>query len=406
MLATLRKALGSLRRSLTHVGERQPLHKAAFVVILALDLFVLVSIFDGLDAHTRQLASPWDRVPPLCRELVVEASWTPANRLDRLGEQVAGRRADVVDVLPARKGDLHPTCARLVALVDAVAAREDLARALETRRKTQAQLRDVGEQLSSLKAAYDTALLETIARRDGTRPELTAIRSGVADRTVALEEARAQLASIDARLGETEAVTAVWKALEALSADDRAALTSDLRRMTFWFPVKRLGMQLLFALPLVAVFLAWSAASRRRGRGLQTLVASHLLVVASIPVFFLVTEAVYEVIPKRLLARVLDLLVSLKLVALWHYAVMALAVASALLLAVFIQRKLFSREKLLERRIARGLCQDCGRRTPASVRHCPFCGVPQYRACARCGGDTPVHARFCTGCGREPAAAG
>jgi RNA polymerase subunit RPABC4/transcription elongation factor Spt4 len=128
-------------------------------------------------------------------------------------------------------------------------------------------------------------------------------------------------------------------------------------------------------------------------------VSSHLVVVASIPVLLRVGDAVYEVIPKRLLKRLIDLLESLKLVALWHYLVIALAVAAGLATVFAIQRWLFSRERLMERRIAKGQCQRCGKRLPAGARACPFCGFGQRRACGACGGATPVHAPFCAECG-------
>ncbi len=164
-------------------------------------------------------------------------------------------------------------------------------------------------------------------------------------------------------------------------------------------------MQLLFLLPLLATFAVWHGASARRGRGLQALVAAHLVVVASIPLIFRIAEAVYDVLPKRFLKRFIELLVSLKLVAIWHYLVIALGVAAALATVFAIQRWLFSRERLLERRIAKGECQSCGKRLPAGARACPFCGYGQRRACSSCGGRTPVHAPFCSECG-APATAG
>ena len=164
-------------------------------------------------------------------------------------------------------------------------------------------------------------------------------------------------------------------------------------------------MQLLFLLPLLGTFAVWHGASARRGRGLQALVAAHLVVVASIPLIFRIAEAVYDVLPKRFLKRFIELLVSLKLVAIWHYLVIALGVAAALATVFAIQRWLFSRERLLERRIAKGECQSCGKRLPAGARACPFCGYGQRRACSSCGGRTPVHAPFCSECG-APATAG
>jgi hypothetical protein len=62
--------------------------------------------------------------------------------------------------------------------------------------------------------------------------------------------------------------------------------------MNFWFPVKRLAMQMIFLLPLFVVFYAWNNTSIRKGRGIQILVSSHLLVVSFIPIFFKIIETV------------------------------------------------------------------------------------------------------------------
>jgi RNA polymerase subunit RPABC4/transcription elongation factor Spt4 len=96
----------------------------------------------------------------------------------------------------------------------------------------------------------------------------------------------------------------------------------------------------------------------------------------------------------------MDLLESLKLVAIWHYLVIAVAVAAALFLIYIFQKKLFSREKLIERRIAKGQCQECGKHLPAGSAACPFCGFAQFRSCSSCGKLTLVYGKFCRECGK------
>lgn len=100
-----------------------------------------------------------------------------------------------------------------------------------------------------------------------------------------------------------------------------------------------------------------------------------------------------------MLRELIALLQAWGLVAIWNYLVMAAAVGVALALVVLLQRKLFSRERLLERRIAKGLCQRCGKLLPGVAQACPFCGFRQYRPCAHCNRSTHVHARFCEACG-------
>ena len=47
---------------------------------------------------------------------------------------------------------------------------------------------------------------------------------------------------------------------------------------------------------------------------MQALVSSHLLVVAFIPIFGKIVETIYDIIPHKLLEKIIDFLISLKLV--------------------------------------------------------------------------------------------
>ena len=53
MPGTLGVRIQRFRQRLTRL-DNEPLGKAALVIILFLDLFILLSIFDGLGAHTAQ----------------------------------------------------------------------------------------------------------------------------------------------------------------------------------------------------------------------------------------------------------------------------------------------------------------------------------------------------------------
>jgi hypothetical protein len=275
-----------------------------------------------------------------------------------------------------------------------------LTSAFEDRGRFAQESGDLQREIGNLKGAYDTSLLETIARRKEGRANVNTLKKDIRQKTDALNTLQGQVAALEQRINGHELVRLFWEKLAGLREQDRELLKTDLRRLHFWFPVKRLAMELLFLLPLFAAFSLWNNASIRRSRGIQTLVSSHLLVVSFIPIFFKIIETVYDIIPKKLLKKLMDLLESLKLVAVWHYLVIALAVATALFLIYIFQKKLFSREKLIERRIAKGQCQECGRRLPPASPACPFCGFKQLAACKHCGKPTLVYGKHCRECGK------
>lgn len=402
MSAKLKDGIGKLRDNLIKLGRDQQLSRATLVILVFLDLFILISIFRGLDEHTRQLDAPAERVPDVCRQIAVHGRWNPTNRLDELTGIVDAYSTSHVRI-EEEEWQLHPLCARFVEPIEKIKADVNLARLFEARRRDQKELRDIERKIGQLESAYATSLGESAARRDEGQPDVASIAADIRQQTAAMNALRAQLADRDARLDRSSLIVGLWEEIEALTDADRERLKSDLRRLNFWFPLTELGMQLLFLLPLFAAFYFWNSASIRRGRKVQTLVSSHLLVVSFIPIFCKIVELIYDIIPKHLLDRILDFLIALHLVAIWHYLIIALAVGWALVLIYLFQKKLFSHEKMLEKRIGKGLCQQCGKLLPADASACPFCGFGQFETCPHCNRPTHVHARYCRECG-EPRA--
>lgn len=399
MLSLIREKTRKFQQHLTQL-DNQPLNKAALVVILFLDLFILVSIFDGLADHTGQLTSPEQHIPPVCREIVIDANWNPTNRLGNLARIVSGYHESyfVPDERDEKKPQ-HSLCAPIVRALKAIRQDEGLSKNLIQNLKLQQESRELRAELDRMKGAYDTSLLETIANQRQAETNVASIRKEIADKTAATDELVRRQRLLEASLEQDSRVRELFALAMAVSDADRKALRDKLRRMNFWYPVKRLGMEMLFLLPLFLVFYFWNSRSIAGNRPYQTLVSSHLLVIVLIPVLFKVVELVYDIIPKKLLKQVIDLLEALNLVAIWYYLLIGAAVLAALALTYLFQKKLFSREKLIQRRIARGLCQHCGLRLPPDSQYCPACGAGQYRACSRCHEPTHVNGKYCMACG-------
>lgn len=396
-IGALGRYLGVARGHLTHLN-RQPLSRAALVVVLLLDAFVLSSIFDGLARHTAQLTQPDEAVPARCRDIVLDRQWTPAGRLEQLGEVVAAHTASAWQAQASRASP-HPVCAPVVGAIDAVLADGALTQRFDDARALRRQSADLRAQIERLKGSYDTALLEKIAGAEAPTRADTLGRE-LAAKTGALDEATGRLAQLEAAIGREARVQALWGRIDAVQPADRDRLRADLGRLETWYPVRRLGWELLFLAPLVGLFYAWNAASIRRGRAVQTLVSAHLLVVAFIPVLCKLLQLVYDILPRRFLHQLMALLESVHLIALWHYLAIALAVGASLVLIYVLQNKLFARDRLLARRIARGQCQDCGLALPPDSAFCPACGFGQFTPCPHCGQASHVHGRFCRACGQ------
>ncbi len=399
MRTIFRRLFDRIRANLTRFDEH-PLSTATLVIILFLDVFILVSILNGLSKHTLQLTAPDEYIPRICREVVLDQRWNSTNRIESISSIALPYATSYYEV-EQEKRDLHPLCAPHVVVLDRIKQEKDLTRALELRATYSAESMKLQEEIASQKGAYDTSLLETIAGQGEGQVNVDAVKAAIQNKTDALNTLTVQIATVDRTIEAHELVKLLVQLFASIREQDRETLRSDLRKLIFWFPIKKLAMQLLFLLPLFVVFYVWNAASVRNRRSVQTLVSSHLLVVSFVPIFFKIIEAIYDIIPKKILKQLIGLLESLKLVGIWYYLVIALAVAAALFLIYLFQKKLFSREKMLERSISKGLCQECGRRLPPGSPACPFCGYLQFRSCQTCGKSTHVYGRHCRECGAQ-----
>lgn len=403
MLSSITAGAQRFQQRLTRL-DNQPLSKAALVVIIFLDLFVFSTIINGLYNHTRQWESPDGVITPLCREIVIDDYWNPPNRLSRLANKVSRHR--VYDYPTDQRNDAmtrHALCGSIISAYQAMLNDTALVDQLVKIPRLDRQMRDLRAAQERVKSAYDTNLLEQIAEQPQPDKNLSAIRKESSDQSVALDNVIKERSALAALIEQNSLVQALYARIDAITEADRLALQKELQSLNFWYPVKRFGIEALFLLPLLGVFYFWNSRSVSANRPFQTLVSSHLLVVASIPVVLKIGELVWDIIPKKLLKKLIEFLESLKLVAIWDYLVIAAAIIAALLLIYVLQKKLFSHDRLMQRRIAKGLCQECGQHLPPGSRHCPACGAAQFRACPQCNEPMHAHGKYCMACGHESA---
>jgi hypothetical protein len=380
--------------------DAQPIGRAALTVVIFLDIFILMSIFDGLADHVGQITSPYDFVPSHCQEIVLDNTWNATERLPRIAGVVNERNASPVppDEKPAYD-KMHPTCAKFERLVNGVVDDKTLSGSLTRYLQVRRESASTRSELERIKGAYDTSLLEKMAAEGAQNEGAARLGTEVRELSEKISKLAAEQSGLESALTANPVLVALFQAIDAVSDEQRDQLRQELQQRNFWFPLKRLGMEMLFLLPLVLVFYFWNARSLSRGQPFQVLVSSHLLVVTLIPVVFRIARLVYDIIPRKLLKKVIELLESLQLVALWYYLLIGAAALVALALIYLFQKKLFSHDRLLGRRIARGLCQGCGMHLSPMATVCPLCGFHQFRKCSHCGKDTYVHGKYCRECG-------
>jgi len=397
----LKIKIAEFKTRLTSVSKEEPLNKLSLVLILILDLFVLTLLFNGLDEHTRQLITADDYLPGTARTVFIGQDWTPADRIPRLQPLVLSDRNNARYRYESPFDDrkisrMHPSARAFYSRVKRLSQDEPLSALFLTRQKTVEELEKTEEALRRTKIPYDTRLLEKPA--DTAKPDSQAVAGTAREHMQKIERLTGDLRRIERQLDEHPDIQILWALIQPDDAA-REKIVAEFKRFQFWFPLKELAWQLLFLLPIFGIFCAWSNRSVKNENPIQTLISSHLLVIASLPIILKASELVIDLIPKHFFRNLFNLLQALHLMALWHYFVIFGSIAAGLLLVYFVQRKVFNRQKVMQKRLMKGCCTACNKKLPPGSAYCPFCGRVQFIKCDSCGNETPLGGSHCIHCG-------
>ncbi|MBC8205736.1 MAG: zinc ribbon domain-containing protein [Kiritimatiellales bacterium] len=397
----MKKQIAAFKTRLTSVSKEEPLNKLSLAAIIILDIFILNILFIGLDDHTQQLTTPYEYMPPTANAIFIQQNWTPANRISKLQPLILADRNNAryryeSPFEERRIKRMHPEAQRFFRQAKALSENPALHALFLSRQKTVDERNKTESAFDDAKKSYDTQLLENIA--NATKPGSTATSTTAQQYAQKIDRLTGEIRSLENEINAHPGIQKLWVIVSPGDAE-RDQLVAENKRFQFWFPLKELIWQLVFMLPIFGVFYWWGNRSVKKDNPIQALLASHLLVIASLPIILKVIELVVDLIPKHFFKNLFKFLQSLHLMALWHYFVIFAAIGVGLALVCFIQRKVFNKQKVMQKRLAKGNCTACNKRLPTGAKSCPFCGKGQWNECGACHEETPIGGPFCIHCG-------
>lgn len=373
VIEEMKKAVKNFKDRMFRLSEDEPLSPLSILVLILLDVFLLTVLFQGLDAQSRFLTPPDDCIPYTCQEIIIDRNWTENNRLDKLGEIVVqyDRSTYKQDIKPI---SIYSVCKEIMDAINRVKTDKSITQLFEERNR-----------LIMLQDEIKNSLADV-----GSLSEVKTNKKYI--------ELSKKLLATNGKINSNTKVKELWSII-AKSETKKEEIIRSLRNYRHIFPLYEVLFQFLFLLPLLVLFLIWykkSAKSR-----LQGLISTHLLSVVSIPIFLKASQFILEILPQQIIKKFIDMLDSLKLIAIWYYVIIGISIGISILLIYLLQKHLYNRAKIIEKRIRNKNCVGCGKKLPNDDKHCFTCGMDQYKVCQECSQLTYVNSKFCRVCGKK-----
>ena len=198
--------------------------------------------------------------------------------------------------------------------------------------------------------------------------------------------------------------------------ENREKFKEELKSYKFWQPFIAFLYLLKFTLPLVLFSMFTYRLSNRIGRketvpmNLLRLISSHIILIASIPIFFNALYLIYHIIPHRFFESLIGFLYEFGFIFLGYYFLMFIGIVFFGSLIFFIQRGIGRRELKRQELKDKTLyidaynsskCPVCKNKTDYNRKYCGYCKEELNRVCDSCEKETPKHIKYCLDCGKD-----
>ncbi|MEB3224246.1 MAG: zinc ribbon domain-containing protein [Synechococcus sp.] len=400
MMRWLKRFFRNLVRKSTHVRQ-EPLNKVSLVILVLIDIFVLINVFQGIDSVGNWPLSPQEVYP--CHR--VYQSYQTNNAPDRdfvwVTEMLGEYAPQEIQPVPteSRLGKISSQCDRLRELTPKVKNPETLALSKEIQ-GLQTQIAAVDQRIATYREQYDSTLLEKIADQDVSQ-SINASTAAQTKADIATAEAERQGLTKVLDTKKSELLNHPDVTIYLTAVGDRQFFTDfdqGFKRAQFWYPNLQFFLQTLFLLPLIVIAYFWHHQATGRNWGTQSLLSWHLLLIFLIPLLIKILQFIQF---GNLVAIVFDFLVAIfgGLVFISSYLLILIIPLLGFGLIKFLQRFIFNAKVQAKNRIQKQRCIQCSCHLRLEDQFCPFCGFEKYIHCPQCETQTYKYTEFCRHCG-------
>ena len=409
MWSKLRRLLARLFRK-TRTINNEPLNKASLIVIIAIDIFILINVFTGLDDISRWHISPYQAYPCHSEWTNYRASTQPDKDyqiISRFLNPNSSRtnqrsfRQQYVQSEAEHLGSVSQICLNYADYKDKVRnpANLNIKTNINSQEKQISQLEKLNR---DIRTQYDSTLLEKIAGQPREQSinlvEAAKAKQELAKNNAQISTLKEQISDLKQQLITKEESVNFITLLN--NQEQFNTLDRQYDKASFWYPSIQLGFQALFLLPLITIGLAIHKFAQRKGYGLIALISWHLLVIFCVPLVIKIFEFLQIGVIFEFISNVITTLLGQLLFLVSYVYILVIPLVGFGIIKIF-QKLVFNTKLQAAKRLQKSQCLQCAKKIRPSDDYCPHCGYYQYVECPNCHQLTYKHLSYCNQCGQS-----
>lgn len=385
--------------------DQEPLSIFSILLLIALDIFLLIAIYSGIDSEQSKNPYPTEYFPQKCIVHFDEKHKIPSNtkyddfeyKNSNLDYGYGYNYNSYLDKTDYKSG----ICQQVDVKLKQITSDKDFQKNQKTFFSLNSQKNSISSRVDELRNQYDIRLTEKIANQTNNA-ELEKAKNE-------FDALTKELNDVKEKLDNLPALSTYKGFLEFRKFVDTNNATFQEQKQSYekWHPFYRYFRMLSFALPLF--FIAWffyRSFSNSKAKAVINIISANLLVILSIPIVVGTIVLIYDLIPKILLEKIVNFFISIGLLAILKYIIIALITMIIGFVIYWIQKNAKLKRELIEKSqikktISSGLCGACKNKVDLSYKFCPSCGNDLKVVCPHCKKETTKGLPCCFNCGGD-----
>jgi len=386
--------------------NHEPLNKLSLIVIILVDIFILINVFIGLNDISQWYLSPSAIYPCYDQWQAYQTQSQSTKNYDAVKRSLtyySNRKSSFYDrykeVEEGHLGQVSQICLNYAQAEDKV-NNPDNRNIIQERDRTEERIAAVNQNSESIRAQYNSTLLEKIA---GQNPQQSI-------NNVKAEQAKQEIDKnnrevVILKLAIAELSNKLITKPESISfiaflnaADQFKAVEQGYQSASFWYPSIQLIFQSLFLVPLILFGFAIHRLALRRSYGLMALISWHLLVILLIPLILKVFEFLQVGILFQFIFDIVKVLFGGLLFVISYIYILLIPLLGFGIIK-FFQRFTFNPKSQVSSRVQYLRCLQCAKKVRSDDTYCPHCGYGQTIECPNCHNHTYKYLPYCKHCG-------
>ncbi|MGE4382303.1 MAG: ABC transporter permease [Arcobacter sp.] len=383
---------------------KEKLSKLTIFALIILNIFILSTLYQGIDFQTRVLNNQNTKFPYDCRDVLNYTS-----SIDDFNSYLYNNYNYNTKYQNIKDLEVDERCNLIREKIEIIKNNIDIKSLKQQNEELNNKSYEINSQITYLEENYNTILFEKLSKQNNSKSivkgELTTenIKEKYETFKKELEEINRQKIDLENIFKESNFVKDLLFYLET----NKETILEDIKKSEKFYSIKYELVILLFLVPLVVVFFYLMRNYLQKDRYILYIIFKNILVVTLIPTVISFLSLINIFIPKIFIEKVLMFFYSLEIPFIVYY----LAIAIAILIFIFIIIKIQKRfkednEKLKNNNISivdaynKNICIKCGNRVDFNImNYCPCCQNQLKIECENCHTNTIKGLDFCSNCG-------